>query len=31
VAAEQFKIGTVFTELDDDVALALSRFVTGNP
>ena len=30
VAAEQFKIGTVFTDLDDDVALALTRFVTGN-
>jgi hypothetical protein len=30
LAAEQFKIGTVFTDLDDDVALALTRFATGN-
>jgi hypothetical protein len=28
IAAEQFKIGTVFTELDDDVALVLDRFTT---
>ena len=26
VAAEQFKIGTIFTDLDDDVALVLARF-----
>ena len=26
MAAEQFKIGTIFTDLDDDVALALARF-----
>ena len=26
LAAEQFKIGTVFTELDDETALVLARF-----
>lgn len=26
LAAEQFKIGAVFTDLDDDVALLLARF-----
>jgi len=31
LSAGQFKIGTVFTDLDDDAALALARFAAPTP
>ena len=31
IAAEQFKIGTVFTVLDDDTARLLERYTTATP